>query len=143
MHYRIGVNLGDVIEESDGALRRRVNIAARLEALAEAGGVVSRAACTTPWKASSTSRSTFWESSRSEPEQAGTGVSAARPGAARGAVPHADGCGARFGGGLRGGWHSDRRSGHGSRLAHAASAPEDAVLALPRGPSIAGCRSPT
>ena len=40
MHYRIGVNLGEVIEESDGTLYGDgVNIAARLEGLAEAGGV--------------------------------------------------------------------------------------------------------
>jgi TolB-like protein/class 3 adenylate cyclase len=40
MQFRIGVNLGDVIEEADGALYGDgVNIAARLEALAEAGGI--------------------------------------------------------------------------------------------------------
>lgn len=40
MEFRIGVNVGDVIEEEDGALYGDgVNIAARMEALAEAGGV--------------------------------------------------------------------------------------------------------
>ena len=40
MQFRIGVNLGDVIEESDGTIYGDgVNIAARLEALAEGGGV--------------------------------------------------------------------------------------------------------
>jgi class 3 adenylate cyclase len=36
MHYRIGVNLGDVIEEADGTLYGDgVNVAARLESVAE------------------------------------------------------------------------------------------------------------
>ncbi|HEX9646466.1 MAG TPA: alpha/beta fold hydrolase, partial [Alphaproteobacteria bacterium] len=40
MRLRIGVNLGDVIEEADGTVYGDgVNIAARLEALAEAGGI--------------------------------------------------------------------------------------------------------
>ena len=40
MQFRIGVNLGDVIEEADGAIYGDgVNIAARMEALAEGGGI--------------------------------------------------------------------------------------------------------
>jgi class 3 adenylate cyclase len=39
MQFRIGVNLGDVIEEEDKIYGDGVNIAARLEALAEAGGI--------------------------------------------------------------------------------------------------------
>ena len=40
MQFRIGVNVGDVIEEEDGTLYGDgVNIAARMEALAEAGSV--------------------------------------------------------------------------------------------------------
>ena len=40
MQFRIGVNLGDVIEEADGTIYGDgVNIAARVEALAEGGGV--------------------------------------------------------------------------------------------------------
>ncbi len=40
MHFRIGVNLGDVIEQDDGSIYGDgVNIAARMEALAEGGGV--------------------------------------------------------------------------------------------------------
>jgi adenylate cyclase len=40
MHFRIGVNLGDVIEQEDGTIYGDgVNIAARMEALAEGGGV--------------------------------------------------------------------------------------------------------
>ena len=40
MRFRIGINLGDVIEEADGTLYGDgVNIAARLEALAPAGGI--------------------------------------------------------------------------------------------------------
>ncbi|HEU5282586.1 MAG TPA: adenylate/guanylate cyclase domain-containing protein, partial [Burkholderiales bacterium] len=40
MHFRIGVNLGDVIEQEDGTIYGDgVNIAARMEALADGGGV--------------------------------------------------------------------------------------------------------
>jgi len=44
MRFRIGVNLGDVVVEGDDLLGDGVNIAARLEALAEPGGIcISRA----------------------------------------------------------------------------------------------------
>jgi adenylate cyclase len=39
MEFRVGVNLGDVIEEEDRIYGDGVNIAARLEALAEPGGI--------------------------------------------------------------------------------------------------------
>jgi adenylate cyclase len=39
MEFRIGINLGDVIEESDRIFGDGVNIAARLEGLAEPGGI--------------------------------------------------------------------------------------------------------
>jgi adenylate cyclase len=39
MEFRIGVNLGDVIEDGEQILGDGVNIAARLESLAEAGGI--------------------------------------------------------------------------------------------------------
>ncbi len=39
MEFRIGINLGDVIEEEDSIYGDGVNIAARLEGLAEAGGI--------------------------------------------------------------------------------------------------------
>jgi adenylate cyclase len=39
MEYRIGVNLGDVIEEGDRIYGDGVNIAARLESLSEPGGI--------------------------------------------------------------------------------------------------------
>src|SRR5262249_34316300 len=39
IRFRIGVNLGDVIVENDDILGDGVNIAARLEALAEPGGI--------------------------------------------------------------------------------------------------------
>ena len=39
MAFRIGINLGDVIEEQDRIYGDGVNIAARLEALAESGGI--------------------------------------------------------------------------------------------------------
>jgi adenylate cyclase len=39
MEFRIGVNLGDVVEKGDTILGDGVNIAARIQSLAEAGGV--------------------------------------------------------------------------------------------------------
>ena len=39
MEFRIGINLGDVIEEGDSIYGDGVNIAALLESLAEAGGI--------------------------------------------------------------------------------------------------------
>jgi class 3 adenylate cyclase/pimeloyl-ACP methyl ester carboxylesterase len=39
MEFRIGVNLGDVVEEGDNILGDGVNIAARMESLAEPGGI--------------------------------------------------------------------------------------------------------
>ncbi len=39
MEFRIGINLGDVIEEGNSLYGDGVNIAARLESLAEAGGI--------------------------------------------------------------------------------------------------------
>jgi adenylate cyclase len=39
MQFRIGVNLGDVVEEQDRIYDDGVNIAARLESLAEGGGI--------------------------------------------------------------------------------------------------------
>src|SRR5512136_2478474 len=39
MEFRIGINLGDVIEDGDTIYGDGVNIAARLEGLAEAGGI--------------------------------------------------------------------------------------------------------
>ena len=45
MHFRIGVNLGDVVEEHDRIYGDGVNIAARLESLAKGGGIcISRSA---------------------------------------------------------------------------------------------------
>ena len=39
MEFRIGINLGDVVEEADRIYGDGVNIAARLEGLAEPGGI--------------------------------------------------------------------------------------------------------
>jgi len=46
MEFRIGVNVGDVVEEEDRIYGEGVNIAARVESMAEAGGIcVSGRAC--------------------------------------------------------------------------------------------------
>jgi class 3 adenylate cyclase len=39
MHFRVGVNLGDVVVKNDDLLGDGVNVAARLEAIAEPGGI--------------------------------------------------------------------------------------------------------
>ena len=39
MEFRIGINSGDVVEEGDDILGDGVNIAARVQSLAEAGGI--------------------------------------------------------------------------------------------------------
>ena len=39
MHFRIGINVGDVVEEQDRIYGDGVNIAARVEGLSEAGGI--------------------------------------------------------------------------------------------------------
>src|SRR4030042_3848832 len=39
MEFRVGVNLGDVVEEKDKIFGDGVNIAARMESLAEGGGI--------------------------------------------------------------------------------------------------------
>jgi adenylate cyclase len=39
MEFRIGINLGDVVEEGDNILGDGVNVAARVQSLAEAGGI--------------------------------------------------------------------------------------------------------
>jgi len=45
MPFRIGVNLGDIVEEDDRIYGDGVNIAARLEGMAEGGGIcISRTA---------------------------------------------------------------------------------------------------
>ena len=64
MEFRIGINLGDVIEEGDTIYGDGVNIAARVEGLAEAGGFASLRVPTTRSRTSCRSDTTTWGSTR-------------------------------------------------------------------------------
>jgi len=64
--FRVGVNLGDVIVEQDDIYGDGVNVAARLEALAEPGVFVSRGWCETRSETSSPTRSRTGESRASK-----------------------------------------------------------------------------
>jgi class 3 adenylate cyclase len=55
--FRVGINLGDVIAEPDDIYGDGVNVAARLEALAEPGASASREWCETRSETSSLTRS--------------------------------------------------------------------------------------
>ena len=60
--FRVGINLGDVIAEEDDIYGDGVNVAARLEALAEPGAFASREWCETRSETSSLTRSRTRES---------------------------------------------------------------------------------
>ena len=62
MDFRIGINLGDVIEEGDSIYGDGVNIAARLEGLAEAGGSASPRPPTSRSRTSYRSATSIWGS---------------------------------------------------------------------------------
>ena len=95
---RIGVNLGDMMVEGDDLYGDGVNIAARLEALAEPGGVRSPTACTNMSAAGSTSTSTIAASRRSRTSSAPVrvctvaGTAVARPCRRRAGAAHAAAC---------------------------------------------------
>ena len=78
IRFRIGINLGDVVHEGGDILGDGVNIAARLEALAEPGGVLSRATCTTRSRTSSPSASSrpAGSGSRTSPSRSRSGACA-------------------------------------------------------------------
>ena len=62
--FRIGVNLGDIVIDGDDIIGDGVNIAARLESLAQPGASASRPRCMTKSATRSTSPSRTWASRR-------------------------------------------------------------------------------
>ena len=67
IEFRIGINLGDIIVDEGDIFGDGVNVAARLEAMAEPGGICVAARGARPGRAaSSTSPSRIWASSRSK-----------------------------------------------------------------------------
>jgi class 3 adenylate cyclase len=64
MEFRIGVNLGDVMVEGEQIYGDGVNVAARLESLADPGGSVSRVPlttrCVTSWRWPTKMRANRW-----------------------------------------------------------------------------------
>ncbi len=65
LEFRIGVNLGDVIVEGQDIYGDGVNVAARLEELADHGGVLISERRTIKSRESSTTGSIFWVSAKS------------------------------------------------------------------------------
>jgi adenylate cyclase len=64
IRFRLGVNLGDVIAEDNDIFGDGVNVAARLEAVAEPGGIASREQCATRFATSWPMHSRIWASRR-------------------------------------------------------------------------------
>ena len=64
IELRIGINLGDVIVEGDDIFGDGVNVAARLEGIADPGGIACRGRCTTRSAPASICLSRIWASRR-------------------------------------------------------------------------------
>ena len=74
IEFRIGINLGDIVVEDDDIFGDGVNIAARLEGMAEPGGICVSGVCARRCAARSMSRSRIWASSSSRTSRGRCGV---------------------------------------------------------------------
>ncbi len=63
LQYRIGINIGDIIIDADDIFGDGVNVAARLEGIADPGGVCISSSAMSRFEARSTQISSIWASS--------------------------------------------------------------------------------
>ena len=90
IEFRIGINLGDIIIDGDDIYGDGVNVAARLEGLAEPGGICVAGSCATRSATSSIWPSRTWASSRSRTSRGRSASFASRRPLSRQPTPSAE-----------------------------------------------------